>query len=69
MLLVFLNLFAGMNAGALVSPDRPRIPDAGQALAPYTGDTITTILIILAVSAIALVLLGMLSVVNKRRRK
>ena len=49
-------------------PERTPVPSLHEALAPYTGDVMTTILIVLAVSAIALVLLGMIGAVNRRRK-
>ena len=53
----------------LALPEKLPYPNAGQALAPFTGDTLPTILIVVAASAVVLVLLGMIGAINKRRRK
>ncbi len=54
---------------ALALPERQVLPDAGQVLAPLTGDQLPTYLIVLAASAVVLVLLGMIGIINKKRRK
>lgn len=68
-MLTYLTVTVVRLMTSLELPEKTVLPSLEEALAPYTADKLTTILIVLAVSAIALVLLGMIGVVNKRRGK
>ena len=69
MLTVLILPLLAQSLMLLPVPAAVPVPDAAQVLSPYTGDAMTTILIVMAVSVIALVLLGMLNAVNKKRKK